>query len=447
MRYIKFYTVLISLLFCSIILGAETYDDMFVYPPYGHSMGIHKVNVSTYKMVYGKSISFAEAGGISAVKLREKDKKGFDDDDELIIFLADQINGDILYNVGFNKLISFKDSIKNPVIIKAVPSGDVIVGDVGKKAVILFKYRNDSLHYVRTVLHNVLPMGVDFGDGNFIFVSDALSNRVIKVTMKGKILKSISVQSPGKITAIRRVDMWQISGPSVIYAVTHNGKSVEKFDFHLNKIDEYDTPSYDLGKCNFTDIANDFYRNLYLVDNKNSRIVKLTGDLKYVCNFGKFGTGDKEFYYPQYISIWKRFGQIFIVDRNGISYYWMGIDGNIMDVSPPVLTKQYPGITFVVFSTDFAIARLKIYDKNNTIVRSFTFPKRLKPGKNNILWDGKSNRGKICPDGEYKVKMELQPTYSSRGYFKKTLSARVKINLNNGMGKSENDERYEENWF
>ena len=447
MRFTRICIVLISLMFCGTVLFSETYNDMFVYPPYGHSMGIHKANVSTYKMVYGKSISFAEAGGISAVKLNEKNKKGVDDDDELTIFLADQINGNLLYNVGFNKLISFKDSIKNPVVIKAEPSGNVIVGDVGRKAVILFKYENDSLRYVRTILRNVLPVGIDYGDRNFIFVSDALSGRIIKITMEGKILKSINVESPGKITTIRRLDMWQVSGPSVVYVITNNGRSVEKFDFHLNKIGEYDTPSYDLVECNFTDIANDFYRNLYLVDNKNSRIVKLTGDLKYVCDFGRFGTGDKEFYYPEYISIWKRFGQIFIVDRNGISYYWMGIDGNIIDVSPAVLTKQYPGITFVIFSTDFAIARVKIYDKSGNIVRSFTFPKRLKPGRNNILWDGKSNNGKICPDGEYKVKLVMEPTYSSRGYFKKNLSARIKINLKNGIGKIKNNERYEENWF
>ena len=420
---------------------------MFVYPPYGHSMGIHRVNASTYKMIYGRSVSFAEAGGISAVKLKEKDKKGPDDDDILTIFVADQIKGDILYNIGFHKLIAFKDSLKNPVVIKANASGDILVGDVGKKAVILLKYKNDSLIFVRTILRNILPVGVDFGGKNFIFVTDALTGTLMKVTKRGKLLKRIRVKTPGRITAIRRGDMWQLSGPSVVYAITHNGRSVEKFDFNLDKIGEFDTPSYELSGCDFVDIANDFYRNLYLVDNKYNRIVKLTGNLKFLCTFGQFGTGDKEFYYPEYISIWKRFGQIFIVDQNGISYYWMGVDGAITDVSPPVLTKKHPGVTFVVFSTDYAIAKLKIYDNNNEIVRSFTFPKRLKPGSNDILWDGKSDNGKICHDGEYTIELILEPTYSSRGYFRKILHSRVEIHLHKDIIRRENDNKYEKNWF
>ncbi len=447
MNFIKSCTIAISFIIIAISVSAETYDDMFVYPPYGHSMGIHKANVSTYKMIYGKSISFAEAGGIAAVKLRATDKKGIDDDDELTIFLADQINGRILFNVGFNKLVTYNDRLKNPVVIKADPSGRVIVGDVGKHAVILLQYKNDSLVFVRTILKGVLPYGVGFGDRNYIFVSDMLSNTLLKVTYKGKILKRLKLDAPGALTTIRRRDMWQVSGPSVVYVIAHNGKSVEKYDFQFNKVGEYNIPSPDISSCNFVDIANDYYRNIYLVDNMNSRIVKFTGDLKYVGDFGKFGTGDKEFYYPQYISIWKRFGQTFIVDRNGISYYWVGIDGDIEDVSPPILTKEYPGITFVVFSTDYAIARVKISDKDNNVVRSFIIPKRLKPGKNNILWDGKTDRGALCPDGEYKVRITIEPTYSSRGYFKKELKADLKVKLGVSNKKVETDERYGKNWF
>ncbi len=447
-KYIKItlFKILFFVLLPATIIP-QTFDKMLVYPPYGHSMGLHRANASTYKMIYGKSIKFDQCGGISAVKLKSANRKGSDDDDELTVFLADQINGSILYNIGFDKLISYNKNLKNPIIVKANSDGQIIVGDIGTKEVTLLQYKNDSLIYVKTILKGIYPSGIDFGEKNIVFITDKIKNKLFKVNFDGTILKSINIPSPKKLVSINSNDTWLVSGKPFLVVIANNGKSIIKYDNNLNEIIKYDIPSYEIDDCNLEDIACDFYRGIYLVDEKYGRLLKFNSNLEFIGTFGSMGMNDKQFYHPLYISIWKRYGQIFIVDMNGISYYWIGVDGNIIDVSPPELTPKYPGITFVIYSTDYSIGYFKIYNSKGKTVRNFMIPKRLKPGKNYLLWDGKSNRGKLCPDGNYKVDLTLEPTYSSKGHFKRHFNTNVIINYTGIITIEKKNERYEEDWF
>jgi len=130
---------------------------------------------------------------------------------------------------------------------------------------------------------------------------------------------------------------------------------------------------------------------------------------------------------PRGITIWRRFGQVFVVDVTTIDYYWIGIDGYIKGCFPPVFTSEKPGTDIVFFITESAIMNSKIYDSKGTLVREFLNNYEEIPFEHYFIWDGRDNHGEIIPPGEYRIELILTPTYSSRGKFKKILDTRIMV--------------------
>ena len=95
----------------------------------------------------------------------------------------------------------------------------------------------------------------------------------------------------------------------------------------------------------FAWLALDFYGSVYATDMVNHQVHKFDHDLKYVSGFGRQGKGDNEFESPRGIAIWKRYGQVFVLERESVQYYWVGVDGYIEGLYPKKLSKDFPGPT------------------------------------------------------------------------------------------------------
>ncbi|MEO0298867.1 MAG: hypothetical protein ABIN39_06905, partial [candidate division WOR-3 bacterium] len=146
---------------------------------------------------------------------------------------------------------------------------------------------------------------------------------------------------------------------------------------------------------------------------------KFDSDLKYITSFGREGNGKNQFYKPEGISIYRKYGQVFISEKTGFQYYWIGVDGYIKEFTPPVLTDTTEGLTISLFTTEQCRVTIEI-TKGGKFIRELTSDLRRNIGLNYIVWDLKDDKGnRIVENGKYKFKVILEPLYSSRGYFKK----------------------------
>jgi hypothetical protein len=83
----------------------------------------------------------------------------------------------------------------------------------------------------------------------------------------------------------------------------------------------------DLGRdrAEFYDVAIDYYANVYTSD-RGGRLHKFDRGLEPLLSIGKRGTGEHEFDEPRGIGLYRRFGQMFVAERAGAQYLWIGTD-------------------------------------------------------------------------------------------------------------------------
>ena len=116
---------------------------------------------------------------------------------------------------------------------------------------------------------------------------------------------------------------------------------------------------------------------------------------------------------------------MFIAEKPGFQYYWIGVDGWVENLTPSVITDSTQAITLSVFNTEQC--KLTIYiTKDGKEIRKLTKSLRRRIGTNYIIWDLKDNNGNIITEkGTYKIKLVFEAMYSSRGYFKKESEAEI----------------------
>ena len=138
--------------------------------------------------------------------------------------------------------------------------------------------------------------------------------------------------------------------------------------------------------------------------------------MDYICSFGSQGSGDREFDSPTGLAIWKRFGQVFIGEREGARYFWIGADFLDVSIEPTGTGLQIDGRL-----TEYATVDAMIYDAEGEPVFRMA-EGRYPEGEFRAEWEGITARGIHVPGGDYRIELVIQPVYSSKGYFSKTFT-------------------------
>lgn len=410
-----------------------------VYPPFGHTMGIHRGTPSYLALLTGIKLVVSRTEGIWAVKFPFLDNpKTFADDDELTVFAVNSGNDQIIYNIGFTGpgmygYSGVRDSaLWNPCGITGDLSGNVFVVDRNNNRVVKLLFDGEKLLYKKSIgKFGILegyfndPVQVSETDEGEIFVTDRLNNRVQVFDTTGKYLREIKgLVRPTGVFARSSKDRFYRLKKDYLYVID-NGKQ------RINLLTTYGTPirsveytEIGLDSARFEYIATDFYGQVYITDSKNHCIHIFDPELNYLTSFGHKGKGDGEFLYPRGITIWRRFGQVFVLDSWSVQYFWVGVDGWLRDIRPSRF-KPGNGTTIYYFTTQPCRARINIFGKDGKLVKRLFWSHYLKPGKHYIVWDGTDRHGKYVPPGEYTIEIKLTPLYSSRRFLKKILKGVV----------------------
>jgi hypothetical protein len=144
---------------------------------------------------------------------------------------------------------------------------------------------------------------------------------------------------------------------------------------------------------------------VYVTDQTNSQIHLFDPDLRYIVSFGRQGVEGTTFDSPTGITIWRRFGQVFVSEANGGQYYWVGLDAYLIGFYPAEFDSLKPGTTIALYITEMANIQVDITAPSGTLVRSLAPPHMQHPGEALIVWDGRDNNGRSVSSGVYFYKM------------------------------------------
>ena len=437
-----------ALLFTAAGLGPAAADDDYepttlVYPPFRHCLGIHRAT-SFHLFVYlGKRTRFNEPTGITAVKLRAKDDPSTEsDDDELTVFGLNSGEGEIIYNTSlyevklYGERGSGEGQFLDPLGIAADDRGTVIVADTGNDRVVRLQYVDDRLKFVKVFGSSGpgerqlrAPSQIALGASGTVYVSDTGNDRIVMLTSAGEPVDSIvgdseagiTLEGPTGLAVVEGDDPWIARHRDFIVVSDRGATRLLKLSREgrlLGAIEAADLPVQD---ATFGYLAIDFYGNTYATDRVNSMIHKFDSSLRYVTSFGRPGTGDRELDEPRGITIWRRFGQVFITERAGAQYFWIGTEIRDLAADPASFKPGSGEVHLSYYLTETSRVTVELLDGRERPVATIVDGRRRSIGPNRERWDGTAGRPpRPVPPGRYTVRVTAQPTYSSGKYFQDT---------------------------
>jgi sugar lactone lactonase YvrE len=392
-------------------------------PPFTHTLGFNRIGRLYISMYLGRSFKLEDPQGMCGAKMVEEDDTTTSNDDHILtMFGVNSGSSQIVYNV---KLIepriygspgSDTGHFSHPHGITCNKYGAVYVADTDNDRVVRLKYENTKLKWVSTIDSGLdAPRDVAIDSRGRVYVADSGNNRIV-------VFDSLGVE----------VATWtaDLEGPTGICVLD---PGADYNDFHINsavvidrgrsRISQFslddgqqrrmvDMRRIGLDEAGFAYCAYDRHGNVYVTDQMNSQIHLFDPDLRYIVSFGRQGVEGTTFDSPTGITIWRRFGQVFVSEANGGQYYWVGLDAYLIGFYPAEFDSLKPGTTIALYITEMANIQVDITAPSGTLVRSLAPPHMQHPGEALIVWDGRDNNGKLVPEGEYKVTIVARPTYS-----------------------------------
>lgn len=345
-------------------------------------------------------------------------------------FVVDRSWNRIVYG-NLNRWIKSYDNLVGPSSIAVDPSGRVYVGETGREQVAVLRLEgegNDAqLRTAFTIPGIASPSALAHNDNgtpldptdDVLYVADAVRNVVLKYSLgpAGAVLTATfeGFDSPNAVA----VGRWNGANTNLLYVVDNVAKRVrvmEDAGTSLATVAEY------RGGYNtyFSCITTDHFGNVYLADNTNARLSKLSSALEFLDEEGgpdvyaalsavdiPFGliTVDGQGTY------WAGFDQLFAVERwsesSGARRRVLGL--KLKDI---VFTTDQDASTIAgrFILTDFGVVGARVYDAGGTLVRTLRQGGMI-AGHKEIVWDRRSDAGSFVPPGEYRYELAATSPY------------------------------------
>jgi sugar lactone lactonase YvrE len=440
----------------ALILGvvpAAARDDAgttLVYPPFGHCLGMHRATTFHLFLYLGTRTEFDEPAGLAAVKLDALDDPSTpSDDDELTVFGLNSGRCEIIYNTSlvnveiYGKCGSGPGQFRNPLGIAADERGNVFVADTGNHRIVRLVYDDGRLRHVGSFGSEGAgeqgfsrPSQVALGESGTLYVADTGNDRVVISTADGERLGEvaadqdlqITLERPTGLAVVEADDPWIARRQDFMVVSDRGGERLVKITrdgLLLAVVEARDLP---VTSARFDGLAIDYYGSVYVTDRAGGRIHKFDPELRYVTSVGRRGTGHMELDEPRGITLWRRFGQIFVTERAGAHYFWIGTDILNLEVTPDRLRPGEDELTLSYLLTETSRVTIELIDGDGEVVHRLVNHRRRATGENVERWNGMTRRSEApVPAGSYVLRVEAAPTYSSGEYFQDTAETPLEI--------------------
>jgi DNA-binding beta-propeller fold protein YncE len=441
-----------------------------VYPPYRHTYGIHKARTPHLKLFLGGRTIFANPQGLAAVKLARDDNPSIKGDDfQLTLFGLNAGRGEIIYNSSMQTLAMYgthgsgEGQFDSPRGIAADVHGNAYVADTGNRRVVhlSWKWPERQLEWVGMLPGSYSePWGVATAPmGGEVYISDRSANQVYRwkaadaaqasrtasrdpaagersseagPESKQGTLEEVfpdGITRPTALAVLDRDERWLAKKEDALFVVYEDGAKLAKFDLQGELIAATSASERDSLRAppRFAFVALDYYGNVYVTDTGNSTIYKFKNDLSFLTRYGEFGEGDFQLNEPRGIAIWKRFGQVFVAEKAGAQYFFVGTDVQLPDGPLAIDVDEADGYrrySFEAFVTEPTDLTLEFLSAAGAVVDSITLPETLDSGAARVVLSGEA----LAPDlmqRAARIALKPRPTYSSRRRFGRRMERRI----------------------
>jgi hypothetical protein len=405
-------------------------------PPFKHTWGFYRASKYYLQLFLGPEYDYHDPQGIAAVKLSElDDPRTRKDDDELAVFAVNSGVGQIVYNIGFTSVKAYGDTntFADPKGIAANVDGLIALADFGNRRVVKLQYNEGRLTQVGEIPTPGRPFDVCFDSENQLYVTDFDSSKVYVYSPDDSLLLSFGIEGRayGELYQPMGIEVIDAQAPhnrnrdDCVVVTDNYGTRVSKFSRHGRFIGSIMTSDLGLVDGHFLYVAMDYFGSIYVTDEVNDQIHKFDHNLKYIISVGRTGAGQGEFLSPRGITIWRRYGQVFIAEQRGGQYLWLATDGFVVGCFPRKFSSERPGTTLAVYLTDEARIYITIMNQQGEKIRDFIEGIRRTPGEYLVVWDGKDNDNVLVPPGDYVFHIRLKGLQGHGRRINKTMKAGV----------------------
>lgn len=426
-------------------IGEQAEHTTLVYPPFAHTLGIHRARTSHLRLFLGDRTRFDDPQGVAAVKFASDDDPGVRGDDfQLTLFGVNSGRGEVLYNSSMRTLAIFgregdgEGELREPHGIAATVDGRVYVADTGNRRVARLRWDPDAraLRWAGEWPAGS-PFDVEADARGQVWASDREANAVLRFADReaGAGSALLGPQSPGDrwplpadveaplgLAVADSLDPWLQPNATRLYLVDRDGLRLRAYDADgkvLAEVEPGDLPGAD-GSARFLYVEIDYFGNVYASDPVGQAVHKLDADLRPLTTFAGPGPVESNLEEPRGIAIWKRFGQVFVAEREGAQYFFVGTD--FRPLEEPIRVQEQEGgegWALELFLTEPATIRLAFLDAAGdtlAVVDAGT----VGEGRQAIEWAASAWR-EPPPEGWSEraetLVVEARPTYSSRRRF------------------------------
>ena len=456
------YKSIFLVLLISLYVFAENDDEpsTFVFPTYYHTYGIRKAGAFELFLFLGFKVNFTQPEGLACVRLDAwEDPQDPHDDDEVTVYGVNSGENNIIYNKSMYGLevygIGEEDYqlLNRPHGICANSRGDVYVADTGNHRIVRLFNPGNKLEYVASIGgqgigdgHFISPQQVALDNSGNIYVSDSGNSR-IQVFDKNNNFKfnfnnNNRLLRPVGITVTDSLQRFQGRMDNFIIVIDSSNQRINQFKLSGKLIKSITMPQIGFSDANLEYPCLDYYNQLLITDSKNHCIHKFDHNLNYITSFGSKGDNDHQFLVPKGITIYRRFGQLFIAESTGAQYYWVGTDFSIQDI-----VDQNNYMNFNIFITEPSHITADIFDKDRKFITRIANRRTFRSaGEIKLKWNKRVGRfseefykennytafalskpfSKVS-QGDYILIIKSEATYSSRSYFEKIKEKRFKL--------------------
>jgi len=434
-----------------------------VFPPFLHTYGIRKATRFHLFLFTKNRAKFKNPQGLAVVRLTSwEDSTTTKDDDEVTVYGVNSGQDCIIYNRSMKTLGIYgldetdTQRLKSPHGITANEKGEVFVADTGNHRIVkLFNPGHDLVFQKSVGKKGTAPgefdqpwdLAVD-SQGN-LFVTDKNNHRVQVFTadLQFQYQWGRHGTAPGQlsfptgIAVVDKKEKWNHYREALVVVIDLDHTRIQLFTPQGKYLRGITASRFGYPDCFLAYVALDYYNNIYVTDTKNHCIHKFTHRLNYLTSYGRRGTGDREFIEPRGITIYRRFGQIFVAEKWGAQYYWIGTDCFDFSVTHDTARGLF---RFRYFLTEPSFVTTDILDSKQRLVTRLWTRQFRRSGRQTDYWSGRIwtvadsvfirekltrsplyQKGKQIPPGKYIVKYKIEPTYSSYHYFEKIITAKL----------------------
>jgi len=421
---------------------AETrHPTTLVSPPWKHTLGLNRVRQLHLDIYSGYRKTFSNPKGVAAVKLFFNDKEGGADDDELTVFGVNQDSGEIFYNKSMVSLGFFgREKESERVLIEALgvaadDEGNVFVADRGAHRIVRLRMSEDNvlqlvdsfnLEETGTSLRS--PAGVAVENGE-LFITDTGNNRIAVTDLDGNYVTEIGqmagLNEPFGIAVISS-GQWNYFASRFIAVTDSQGERLILMSLRGAILDSVSYSEVSDAGGGFYFVAIDYYSNIYVTDSVGGCLFKFDRRSNFLTREGCGSSTKRDLVEPRGIAIHRRYGQIFVAEKSGASYFWVGTD--IQNIRSRAKRQgDTVGLDVQFLLTERALVTVSLESEDGSLVRTLAENHLIHAGPQRVKYEVPTSEIPCqIANCKYRITIEARPTYSSRDYFSVTRSGPIR---------------------